>query len=308
MTGVTADLMGLCGSSWPEAHKNAGDMVNLAAAAHNFCGLESMKLPFCMTVEAEALGCAISYGDEMNLPQVKSHPFSRYDRLSPPADYLRRARVPIVLEAIRMAKDKYAGFIPVVSSVVGPFTLACKVFDFQDVLADILLDPGEIIRMLDVLTDLCKSYMKAQQDAGSDVILIGEASCSGDVVSPEIYRDFILPCHQKIGAAISVPTVVHICGNCTGHLPYIARSNISGFSFDVKTDIAECVRQLKGNTAIIGYVDPLAVLLNGTPETVESETRICRQNGVDVLNAGCAWPPGVPLDNVRTFVKAGIEI
>ena len=70
MTGVTTELMQLCGVHYPEAHHSAGPMVTLAAAAHEFCGLESIKLPFDMTVETELLGGNVHFGDERTLPTI----------------------------------------------------------------------------------------------------------------------------------------------------------------------------------------------------------------------------------------------
>ena len=72
MTAVTVQLMDLCGVYWPDAHLDAENMVKLAAAAFEYYGLESMKLPFDMAVESEALGGMIDYGTKNQLPQMKT--------------------------------------------------------------------------------------------------------------------------------------------------------------------------------------------------------------------------------------------
>jgi uroporphyrinogen-III decarboxylase len=79
-----------------------------------------------------------------------------------------------------------------------------------------------------------------------------------------------------------------------------------GISFDKKTDVQEAVKQLKGRVALIGYV-PTSLLLEGTPDEVYASSKECIKAGVDVLNAGCAWPADIPNENVRAMVRAAKE-
>lgn len=307
MTGVTTGLMEKCGVTYPEAHQDADLMVRLAGASYEYFGIETMKLPFCMTVEAEALGSTVNFGDQATLPQIDERRFENYEDFEIPQDLLTRGRIPMVLEAIGKAKKKYGEDVAVVASIVGPFTLAGKLFDYQELLMDLLLEPERVAPMLKKVTDLCIQYAQAQQAAGCDVVQVGEASCSGDVISPAIYRDFVLPCHQALSAALEVPSVVHICGDCSGHLPYLAESGFSGFSFDYKTDVEQCHQYLDGKVALVGYVDPLEVFFRGTPEEVRQATADCVRHQVDVVNVGCAWPTGVPDENVKAFVQGARE-
>ncbi len=43
---VTAELMRKMGTCWPDAHHDPEQMVRAGAAAHEICGLESVKIPF----------------------------------------------------------------------------------------------------------------------------------------------------------------------------------------------------------------------------------------------------------------------
>ncbi|MFW5914245.1 MAG: uroporphyrinogen decarboxylase family protein, partial [Thermoplasmatota archaeon] len=55
-TSVTVDQMRAADSFWPQAHTDAGEMADLAMAAHSVVGFESVRVPFCLTVEAEIMG------------------------------------------------------------------------------------------------------------------------------------------------------------------------------------------------------------------------------------------------------------
>ena len=307
MTAVTTEMMDSAGIQWPEAHHDPEMMARLAASAFETCGLESMKLPFDMTVEAGALGAKIDYGTRNTLPQIKEHPYSDPGEFVIEKDFMKRGRVPVVLEAIRLARKNYGEEISVASSIVGPFTLSAMLFGFENLSYWMLVEPEKYVKALEGVTSLCITYAREQFKAGSHVVQIGEASSSGDLISPDHYAKSVAPYQKKLCGAINGLTVVHICGNITGHLKHIAGVGMSGISFDQKTDVTEARKQLKGKVALIGYV-PTALLLEGTPDEVYVSSRECIKAGVDVLNAGCAWPADVPNENVKAMVRAANEI
>jgi len=304
MTAVTVELMDKSGASWPEAHADAELMVRLAAAAHEHYGLESMKLPFDMTVEAEALGASPDFGSKSALPQVKRNIFDAPDELRVNRSLLDGGRMPLVLKAVETAKKRYGGVIPVVSSIVGPFTLGTIIFGFENMLIWMISEPDTLESALALTAEIGVMYAKEQENAGSDVIQIGEASCSGDLISGGDYGKYIAKYHKKLCAALSIPTVVHICGNITTHLSYIRETGMSCISMDGKTDVNQAVALLKGHTAIAGYVPTLEILRDGTPGQVYEMSKECIKAGVDVLNAGCAWPPDLRGENVAAMIRA----
>jgi [methyl-Co(III) methanol-specific corrinoid protein]:coenzyme M methyltransferase len=305
LTAVTDELMEKSQTYWPHAHHDAMQMVKLAASAFEYTGIESLKVPFDMTVEAGALGADVDYGNAYTLPQVRGHKYNEPDEIFIDRRILDKGRIPLVLKAISIAKRRYEDIIPVVSSIVGPFSIAAKLFGFDDFLTWIILDPDKLIAVLEKLTDLCILYANEQVNAGCDVVQVGEATCSGDLISSETYAKYIAPYHKKLCSSISVPTVIHICGDITGHLDYLQDTGMSGISFDEKTNVKAAVAKLKGKVALCGYFDTLGVFLNGKPEDVYNKSIECINAGVDVLNAGCSWPPFVKLENIKAMVKAG---
>ena len=303
MTSVTTEMMDGAGVAWPEAHHDPGLMASLAAAAWESCGIESMKLPFDMTVEAGALGAEVEFGGRDRLPQVKGHPFDEPRDLRIDETLLRKGRIPLVVEAVRRARATYGDRIPVVSSIVGPFTLSAMLFGFENLFVWMLSEPERYEAALEKVTGLCLLYARAQSLAGCHVVQVGEASSSGDLLSGDQYGRFVAPWQERLCRACPFPTVVHICGNITGHLSHVARTGMTGISFDQKTDVRKAVATLKGKVALVGYV-PTALLLEGSGEDVFNRSRECIAAGVDVLNAGCAWPAEIPNRNVKAMVNA----
>ena len=307
LTSVTVDLMEYCGYSWDQAHYDVEKLVNLAAAAHDHWGLETLKLPFDMTVEAEALGGKIDTGTPDTLPQLVTHLYEEPEELNFDRDLLSKGRIPVVLKAITRAKARYDGEAAVVSSIVGPFTLGTRLFGMDNFLIWAIAEPDKARAAMERLTRLCIIYAVEQEAAGCDVVLIGEAASSGDLIAPDTYRDVIMPYHRELCDSLTVPSVTHICGDITGDLPYIAESGMTAISFDGKTNVPKAVELLKGKTALVGYVDTMSTLLNGTPDEVYQSSKDCIKAGVDLLCAGCAWPARIPTENIRAMIRAAKE-
>ena len=297
ITSITREVMEKTGVKDPEFHKHPKDMATIASGCYEFLGLETIKIPFGMTVEADAVGAQIVYGDWF--PQVKEPVDEKV--LEQEVHLETRGQVPVVLEAIRLLKAKYQGEVAVVSAIVGPVSLLGMLVGFNKAFLTLMDEPQVFQRWMDWAVTIAIQHARLQVQAGADVIQIGDAASSGDLLSPEVYRDVVLPCHQTIAGAIRVPTVLHICGDNTRRLEHIKAAGMDAFSFDEKTDMAEMRKHLKGKVALIGYV-PTDLLRNGTPESVRAFSQQCLREGIDMLHAGCALSPHTPARNVRAMV------
>jgi len=304
VTSITHAMMKKTGIPWTTAHGNAQRMVDLAQATWTLAGIESIKLPFDMTVESEALGAQIDFGTVDRLP-TEAHPlYSTPQEMVIPPDFLDRGRIRQVLMAITMLRKRYENEVAIIASIVGPFTLAFKLFGFENLFIWMKTQPETLYPALQQLTALAAGYARAQVNAGADAILIGEASSSGSLISPQHYASFAAPYHQQLVAEIPHPCILHICGNSSGHLAHLAKTGVQGFSFDEQMDIQAACHHLKGKTSLIGYIPATDVLLNGTPDEVTAYARFCLQNQVDILAPGCSLPPRVSFENLAAMVKA----
>lgn len=304
VTGITVEMMEATGVFWPEAHSDAGQLATLAASVWEVAGVECIKLPFCMTIEVETFGAPMDYGTMDTLPTEIGHVYNHPDELAIPEDFFERDRVPVVLEAIRLLRDKYADDVAIVSSIVGPFALGAKLFGFDNLFPWLITNPDYIHQIMDELAGLAIAYATAQVAAGADAILIGEATCSGDLISGPNYRDFIAPYHKRICEAIPAPTILHICGDSTGHLPFIAETGATAYSFDEGCDIHQAREHLKGKVALAGYVPTVEFLLQGTSESVYQASLECLGKGVDILAPGCSLPQHTKLANIEAMRRA----
>jgi len=300
---VTVELMAAVGTRWPDAHHDPEHMARAGAAAHEMCGLESVKVPFDMAVEASALGGDIDYGSGTALPKLRAPLYTEPDEFNPPPDFAARGRVPVVLEAIRIARKRYGERVPVISSALGPATLCGCLFGVETFLVWMIEEPEKAHAAMRRATAMVAGYVREQLRAGTHVAQIGEPTASGDMISPAQYAEFVKPYHRELAAIADGPVMTHICGNITRHLPHLAEVGFRAVSFDAKTDVGAARAALKGKSALVGYV-PTLLLLQGTADEVRQATRDCIASGVAAVNAGCAVAPDTPKANIEAMIAA----
>ena len=88
MNMIITEIMERSGISWPEAHNNAEQMAALTYEFNHAGGFENYGVPFCMTVEAEAMGATVDMGDAQTEPHVVDSPLSSATQLDQLAPFL----------------------------------------------------------------------------------------------------------------------------------------------------------------------------------------------------------------------------
>ena len=201
------------------------------------------------------------------------------------------------------ARRQYGDTVPVLSSMLGPFTLSGCLFGVETLLIWMIEEPDKVQVAMTLATRLVALYVRAQFEAGAHVVQMAEPTASGDLISPAQYLEHVAPYHRELASCTDRPLITHICGNITRHLPHLAAAGFRGVSFDAKTDIQAAKTHLKGKAALIGYV-PTGLLREGSPAEVRAAARQCITEGVDALNAGCAVAPDTPIDNIKAMIAA----
>jgi len=116
---ATYEQMEKLGAGWPEAHNNAEKMAALAAGGYSILGLDAVRVPYCQTFEAEALGATVKDGGSKNLPSISEHPFKLGEEPVFPADYLERGRIPELIKAVKILKETLGDKVVIMGGIVG---------------------------------------------------------------------------------------------------------------------------------------------------------------------------------------------
>jgi uroporphyrinogen decarboxylase len=91
----------------------------------------------------------------------------------------------------------------------------------------------------------------------------------------------------------------------------MAESGVSVISVGPGLDIQKAKDAIGDKVCIIGNLDPVNVLMNGTPEQVDKEARrimsIGRKTGGYIFNTGVMVPRDVPVENMEAMLAAARE-
>ncbi len=299
---ATMEQMEVSGARFPDAHREAGAMARLAAAAHTLLGYDAIMPVFSVVQEAAALGAPVEWGAQGNLPAVLAPLWEEPEAVRIPDDLLDRPPLRVVLDALRILRAEYGGRAAIIGKVMGPWTLAYHVVGLQPFLMDTLLAPERVHAFLARLKEVTLRFGRAQIAAGADLLCLADHA-TGDLVSGAMYRQFLQPVHKELVAALGAPVVLHICGNTLDRIPAIAEAGFSAFHFESRVDARDAVAAA-GRMALIGNVNNPDLLLNGTPAAVEEAARYALAAGVQVVAPECAVPPQTPMANLRAIAIA----
>ena len=244
---VTLESMEQIGVYWPEAHSDSRKMADLAVSTYDLTGLEIAGVPFCLSIEAEALGCFTEIGNKKDsIPQVTGTPYTEYADIKVPDDLQTMGRVPVVLEAISILKEQIGDTLPIIAGMTGPFTLACYLAGIEPMLKGLIRKPEKYLGFLELATEVGTIYAQTLKEAGADVISIADPSASSDIISPRMFRGIVKPAITKIVDAIECASFLHICGNCTPILRDMAETGVDSISISDKVNISHLVKFDRG--------------------------------------------------------------
>ncbi len=216
------------------------------------------------------------------------------------------------LDAVRCLRERVGGDVPVMGWVEGAFALASDLRGDQNVLLDIHDRPEWLKGLLDRLVEVGVAFARAQVSAGAHVVGLGDSM--GSLVSPAQYREFVLPCEQRVFAAVkeagAIPRL-HICGNTSHLLRDMAGSGAQIVDLDWMVDLQKAAEAFgPSGPAPCGNFDPVAVMLHGTPEEVAAAVRGCAAAAGPrhFSAAGCEVPDGTREENLLAHARTLREL
>lgn len=196
----------------------------------------------------------------------------------------------------------------------GPLTVACNLRGASEVYMDLGLDPGYVEDLLAYITEATIARIAAyRQRLGQPARAAGYgfADDAMQSISPEMYRDVLLPHHRRLIDTFSSggPNSIHLCGDATRHFRFL-RDELDVQSFDTGFPIDfDWTRRQVGPDVEIKGGPSIMLLVEGTPAQVGDEVRRILTSGVTeggrfILRDGNNLPPGVSLDNLWAMYDA----
>jgi uroporphyrinogen decarboxylase len=269
---------------------------------------------------AEGFGCKTTRSND-EVPALLEPPCASlaevYDLQLP--DPLSDGRMPVMLEALRLARQAVGDEVALRSPGTGPFALASYFIGSQQWLVEVGQVMGEmeganedaLHHALNLASDALIAFGKACWDAGADILHCGDSLASCNVISPKTFERFSYPYLQKVFAAWAAygidRKVLHICGNSTKVLHLYASSGADLVEIDNAVDLRVAKEKIGDQVILVGNVHTIDELLQATVDKAAAAAQRCIDQagagGGFMVGSGCIVPRHTPLENLQAIVQ-----
>jgi MtaA/CmuA family methyltransferase len=301
-----ADLAGVRYGEYAGDHRVLVEAQMRTAEEFDFDYVSAISDP---AREAADFGAAIEWYENQP-PALAEHHSLLADKAGLGAlkqiDPLGGGRMHDRVKAIELFRRRVGGSKLIEGWVEGPCAEAADLRGINRLMLDFYDDPDFVRALFDAVVDNGMRFAGAQIQAGADIIGVGDAAAS--LVGPRFYDEFVWPAEKRLVDGIHAAggrVRLHVCGNTRKILAGMGKLGCEIVDLDFLSPLSEGRAQMGPGQVLLGNIDPLKVLRNGTPETVTQAVTEChRQAGPKfIVGAGCEVVRDTPHVNLRALCQ-----
>ncbi|MCH5139167.1 methylcobamide--CoM methyltransferase [Clostridiaceae bacterium UIB06] len=243
------------GLSFPKAHTNKEDMTLLAKEIRKYRKDSISRVPFCITVEAEALGADVNLGDMEIGPRVGKYVFNDIKELENIGKIdLSCGRIKEVLDSVEMLKNQGE---TVALSVEGPFTIISSLIDPMMFYKGIRNNKEAIEKILKAIEDNIVNYILEGIKRGAKIISYGDPVGALDIVGPKVYKDYSGKSTYNILKKVEPyleNVIIHLCGKTSTAFESIGLSKSQAIIFHEDISYGEAINKILKERKNINFI------------------------------------------------------
>jgi MtaA/CmuA family methyltransferase len=188
--------------------------------------------------------------------------------------------------------------------IEGPCAEAADLRGINTLMVDFFDDPDFVRELFEFTLGLGLRFAQAQVDAGVDLIGVGDAAAS--LIGPQLYEEFVWPYEKRLVDglhALGTRVRLHICGNINSILAPIGQLGCEIVDLDFLVPVADARRAMGPDQVLLGNLDPVRCLRDGTPESIRAAAAECHRQAGErfIIGAGCEVPRSTPPANLRAL-------
>jgi uroporphyrinogen decarboxylase len=261
-----------------------------------------------LTVEAEAFGVKIEIQDD-EMPHISGRLVSsteEIEKLEVPD--LKAGRIPQYLQANRLTVERTT-VKPVFAGIIGPFSLAGRLYDMSEIMVACYTEPESISQLLDKCTEFLIKYCLELKRIGCSGVVVAEPAAG--LLSNEDCLSFSSEYVKRMVDTIQDETflvILHNCGNHGHCTEAMLHTGANAYHFGNAIDMVKALESCPKDKLVMGNIDPVGVMKMQSAAEVKAYVAdlLDRTSGYNnfVLSTGCDLPPHVPAENIAAFFEA----
>lgn len=201
-------------------------------------------------------------------------------KYSPPMDYVDRFYDE---DRIRKVREAHPDHCLIFGTHIGPFTAGYMAMGFERFFTSLADDVPLVEQLLSERTEWCIAMYQKAVSLGADVLVLGDdaGQKGGPLISPRMWRKYILPWHRQVVEAMDVPVIWHSDGDIEALLPMAIEAGfigVHGVDPIAGMDLGRMKREYGQDLVLIGNVD-VRVLFGADLGAVRREVDRCIAQG-----------------------------
>jgi len=304
---ITKEFLAAYNTNWVDVYRDPEKMASVAAAAHKFCGLDNISLPFDQSVEAELLGMEFNYRVDGPPTSVSFLSEEQYFEIVVPHSLADKGRMPVIQKAIEKLKKEYGGKVPI-NVIVSPPMTTVATYLLGPSATNLMMRrfPGAVKGMLEETFRLHRELVNLYEEWGVDIITLHDPKGSPDVLNAGFFDSLVASYHKALIEETKLPTVVNVCGNIIQVLDKIIDCDPSAIVFDYKTPIRfvmKTLSELNKKIPVAGNLSPFWDIYLADDKRMEERVLEVINGGVNFVSPGCDLWIATPTDKLRKLVE-----
>lgn len=187
--GINKEVTEKLDLEFPDAYKHWDSMASISEELKKHDHASFCELPFCHTVEGEAMGGNVNFGDANIGPRAKDYICETADEiLALPAIDYSTGRIAEVLKACKHLREKGEN---VVLEIAGPFTIMNVLMDARHVFKIFRKQPEKMQEILNKFQVEILRYMEEAQNAGVNMISYADSSGGLNILGPKMSEQVV---------------------------------------------------------------------------------------------------------------------
>ena len=198
---------------------------------------------------------------------------------SPPLSLAQRLFDPQRVEQVRQLFPEHCLFF---GTHIGPFMNSYMAMGLERFCLRLTDDAVFIHTLMEARTQWCLAVFGRAVELGAEVIVMGDDSAhhGGPMISPSMWREFVLPYHRRIVETLPVPVIWHSDGNIAKLLPMAVEAGFAGIHGlePWSMSLSAVKAEYAGRLALIGNAD-VRLMCDPDLDKLRDEMRRCVQEG-----------------------------
>jgi uroporphyrinogen-III decarboxylase len=191
----------------------------------------------------------------------------------------------------------------------GPLNIASFLLGSTEFLMGIKINPDEIKKLLEVITDFLIYWLELQTETFPSIDGIFILDDIVGFLGEQDFKEAALPYLKRIFQSLDV-SVKFFHNDAAGLVcaPHLTEIGVNLFNFSFQHSLTE-MKELTNNTVtLLGNIPTRDVLAAGTPEDVHNSVKEALESVSDksriILSCGGGMPQDVSTENIEAFISA----